>query len=78
MVWSIMIIDLHTSKESFLPVAVYYQFVETVYTVQENVTSFQVSVELAPSSGELLEDLTLYVSSVGGSAMSRLLITVLL
>ena len=73
-----MIFDLQTSKVSFLPAAVYYQFVETVYTVQENVTSFQVTVELAPSSGELLEDLTLYVSSVGGSAMSRFLITVLL
>ena len=69
-----MIFDLQTSEESFLLAAVYYQFVETVYIVQENVTSFQVTVELAPSSGELLEDLTLYVSSVGGSAMGRSLI----
>ncbi|CAI8052979.1 Extracellular matrix protein 3, partial [Geodia barretti] len=52
--------------------AVYYQLVETVYAVQENISSFQVTVELAPSSGDLLEDVTLYVSSVGGSAMELL------
>ena len=54
----------------------YYQLVETVYAVQENISSFQVTVELAPSSGDLLEDVTLYVSSVGGSAMGMSLLCV--
>ena len=55
-------------------VAILYQFVEMGYVIQENISSFQVAVELAPSSGILLEDVTLYVSSAGGSATGMLLI----
>lgn len=55
------------SIPSFSVVAI-YQFVETSYTVQENVSSLFISVELAPSSGVLLNDITLYISSNGGSA----------
>ena len=49
-----------------------YQFVLTTHTVPENVSSFQFSVELASSSGMLINDITLFVSTVGGSATGEL------
>ena len=49
----------------------FYQFVETVFTVEENISSIQILVELAPSSGQLLNDVTLLVSRAGGSAMGK-------
>jgi hypothetical protein len=48
----------------------FYQFVENIYAVRENVSTVQLSVELASSSGMLLNDITLFVSTVGGSASS--------
>ena len=51
-----------------------YQFVERTYTVRENVSSLMVTVELAPSSGILLNNITLTISSVGGSATGLVLI----
>ena len=49
-----------------------YQFVETIYSVHENVSSLQLSVELTSSSGTLLNDITLFISTVGGSAVGQL------
>lgn len=49
---------------------------ERTYTVLENVSSIVVTVELAPSSGTLLDNITLTVSSVGGSATGFVLIIV--
>lgn len=51
-----------------------YQFVERTYTVRENVSSLMITVELAPSSGILLNNITLTISSVGGSATGLVLI----
>lgn len=50
-----------------------YQFVERTYTVRENISSLMITVELAPSSGTLLDSITLTVSSVGGSATGLVL-----
>lgn len=47
---------------------------EMAYTVRENVSFLMITVELAPSSGTLLDNITLYVSSIGGSATGIVLI----
>ena len=41
---------------------------ESIYTVQEDIRYVSVSLELAPSSGTLLSDTTLYITSTAGSA----------
>ena len=46
----------------------FYQFVERTYSVRENASSLQVAIELAPSSGTLLSDLTVLVSAISSSA----------
>ena len=55
-----------------LSTVAFYQFVENIYAVRENVSTVQLSVELASSSGILLNDITLFVSTVGGSASCQL------
>lgn len=49
-----------------------YQFAETTYTVSENVSSIPLLVKLAASSGTLLDDIVLFISTVGGSATGLL------
>ena len=51
-----------------------YRFVKRTYTVRENVSSLMITVELAPNSGILLNNITLTISSVGGSATGLVLI----
>ena len=46
----------------------FYQFVEQTYSIRENASSLQVAIELAPSSGTLLSDLTVLVSTTSSSA----------
>ena len=56
----------------------FYQFVERTYSVRENASSLQVAIELAPSSGTLLSDLTVLVSAISSSATGLVITNVLL
>ena len=63
-----MYIFEYDNELNFIYTVALYQFVETTYSVRENVSSLQLSVELASSSGTLLSDITLFISTLGGSA----------
>jgi hypothetical protein len=61
----------HLPSASNLPAAVYVDFVQTIYSVDEDEKDISVCVELSNTTGPLSDPIWLSVASSNGSAASK-------